>query len=159
MIRFIKFLIQILVNYLNTSKSKWKYDIAQYSVVLAIFPINYLIFHYIFHSNSIIGIFVFSIGSGRLLNAWIMERHDCDFGEGYITPLRYISYSSVMVVTFGIMFLLIKNGYENHSVSDRIKETNKPAYKVSEKNETNTTIKSMYQPSFPTVQLHQPLKE
>jgi len=162
MIRFIKFLIQKLVDYINNSKNKFKYDIAQIIVILVVFPINFLIFYYIFHSDFILGIFAFSIGSGRLLTAWIMERNNCDFpdGGGINVVTRYISYSAIMAVTFGFMFMLIKKGYEDYSVTDRIKETsNKSAYTVSEKNETNTTVKSMYQPSFPTVQLHQPLKE
>lgn len=162
MIRLIKFLIQKLVDYINTSKSKYKYDIAQIIVILVVFPLNYLIFYYIFHSDFLPLIVLFSIGSGRLLTAWIMERHNCDFGDGggINIPTRYMSYSAIIFVTFIAFFMLLKDGYENNSVTDRIKETsNKPAYTVSEKNETNTTVKSMYQPSFPTVQLHQPLKE
>lgn len=151
MIRFIRFLIQILVNYLNTSTSKWKYDIAQYSVVLAIFPINYLIFHYIVHSTSLAWIVLFSIGSGRLLNAWIMERHNCDFGEGWNTtlsvPLRYLSYSAIVLLTFIAFFMLLRDGYENYSVLDRVKDTSeKPAYVTSDNNETNITTSTAFKP-------------
>lgn len=145
MIRFIKFLIQKLVDYINTSKNEYKYDIAQTIVILVIFPINYLFFHYIIHSTSTAWIVLFSIGSGRLLNAWIMERHNCDFGEGWNTtlsvPLRYMSYSAVILLTFIAFFMLLRDGYENNSVTDRIKETsNKSAYTVSEKNKTNASI-------------------
>ena len=158
MVRFIKFLIQILVNYLNTSNSKLKYDIAQYSVVLAILPINYLIFHYIIHSTSLAWIILFSIGSGRLLNAWIMERHNCDFGEGWNTtlsvPLRYMSYSAIILLTFIAFFMLLKDGYENYSVLDRVKDTSeKPAYVTSDYNETNSTFNRPYSPYTSTMQL------
>lgn len=160
MIWFIKILIQKLVDYINTSKSKFKYDIAQYSIVLAIFPINYLVFHYIFHSTIIAWIILFSIGSGRLLTAWIMERHNCDFGEGYITPLRYMSYTMVILLTFIAFFMLIRDGYENNSVTDRVKNTSiTSTYVTSKKNETNLSIKPIYPLAFPMTQLQQKLHE
>jgi hypothetical protein len=56
-------------------------------------------------------------------------------------PLRYMSYSAVILLTFIAFFMLLRDGYENNSVTDRIKETsNKSAYTVSEKNETNASI-------------------
>lgn len=154
----------MLVNYINTSKNEYKYDIAQYSVVLAIFPVNYLVFHYIVHSTSLAWIVLFSIGSGRLLNAWIMERHNCDFGKGWNTtlsvPLRYMSYSTIILLTFIAFFMLLRDGYENHSITDQAKEASPiPAYMVSEKNETNKSISWENNGSlFPTIQLQQQLK-
>ena len=138
--------INKLVNYINTSKNKYKYDIAQIIVVLAVLPINYIIFYYIVQTDFIWGIVLFSIGSGRLLTAWIMERHNCYFGEGYTRPLRYISYTSVMLITFAMLFMLLKDAKENTTPTMRLLEKEQkqnPPTPVQTKvyNETNKTIK------------------
>jgi hypothetical protein len=115
-------LINKLVHYINTSDNKYKYDIAQIIVVLVVLPINYIIFYYIIQTDFVWGIVLFSIGSGRLLTAWIMERHNCYFGKGYVPFLRYMSYSALLLVTFIALFMLLKDAKENRTPALRLIE-------------------------------------
>lgn len=134
-------LINKLVNYIDTSNSKYKYDIAQIIVVLVVLPINYIIFYYIIQTDFIWGIVLFSIGSGRLLTAWIMERHNCYFGKGYTPFLRYISYTSLLLLTFIAFFILLKDAKENTTPAMRLleKELKKNPSNVQPKTSNETT--------------------
>lgn len=137
-------LINKLVHYINTSNNKYKYDIAQIIVVLVVLPINYIIFYYIIQTDFVWGIVLFSIGSGRLLTAWIMERHNCYFGKGYTPFLRYMSYSSIMLITFAMFFMLLKDAKENTTPTIRLLEKelkqNPSNAQLKVSNEINRTI-------------------
>lgn len=141
--------INKLVHYINTSNNKYKYDIAQIIVVLVVLPINYIIFYYIIQADFVWGIVLFSIGSGRLLTAWIMERHNCYFGKGYTPFLRYISYSSIMLITFAMFFMLLKNAKENTTPAVRlIEKEQKLNPPIPEKTKTTHEINRTIEPKI-----------
>lgn len=157
-------IIKSFVNYLKYSKAKYKNTVAMLIISAIVFLILWLLIYIFFdvvvEVNILWMLFWLSIVFGRLIVMYMAEKHSINIDNPKIHPfIRLFSFVSTLLIGCILLVLTIQYIDENHSVSDRIKETNKPAYKVSEKNETNTTIKSMYQPSFPTVQLHQPLKE
>jgi hypothetical protein len=119
-----------ILNFLN-SKNKYAYDIFQTSVILVVLPITFVIFHFLLGSEFYLGIFLVSIGYGRLISVFLLEKFVTTFPRDHrFTPfLRYISYTAEMLITFAITIALLKDAQENQSVLDKFNDE-----------KTNTTI-------------------
>ena len=129
-----------------------------YCAILLLIPINCFWLYYIFNVDVFsfdifLGIVLVSIGAGRLIGALTSESLENmnNIGDKRYTPfLRYLGYSSVMLVTFAVLFMLIKHSQENYSPAVKLLEKEQkqnPPTPVQTKanNETNKIIKPKIQ--------------
>lgn len=129
---------QLVLYYARDIDNEVKHIIANLLTIIVFLIIFSIIFILIFDSDWYGGVILISIGFGRLFLAFIMEKNNCNFGEGYTLPLRLIAESSLMLVTFAVTFALIKNTYENQTVTNSIGVTAKSvALKVKDTNTSN----------------------
>jgi hypothetical protein len=104
----------------SDAKGELKHLIANLMSIVLFVPINYFIFGFVFGSGQYLYIFFLTIGYSRLFLACIMEKYKRNFGKGYTFFLRLVSYSTIMFVTFGGTFMLIKDAQENQSVTSKL---------------------------------------
>lgn len=108
--------IGLILHYAKDIDSEFKHLIANLVAIVPVTIIIYVVFFFILGSSWHIIIVLISIGYGRLFLAFVMEKNNCNFGKGYSPFLRFMSESSLMLVTFAMTFALIKDVYENQSV-------------------------------------------
>ena len=154
-------IIKSLVTYLKNCQYQQKDTIALFLTAIVSLPIVYICLYYIFHVKIFWMTVGVSFGISRLLWAYILETNYQELGDpSILPPIRYLSYSVTMLAVIVFILLTLKYADENYSVTDRIKETsNKPGYRVSETNETNTSTNPAYPTSFPMIELQQKSKE
>jgi hypothetical protein len=134
-------IIKSFINYLQNCQYQQKDTIVLFLTTIIFLPIVYVCLYYIFHVTVFWMTLGISFGLSRLLWAYILETNYQELGDpSILPPIRYLSYSVTIFAVIVFIFLTLKYANENNSVTDRIKETNKPAYKVSEKNETNASL-------------------
>jgi len=122
---------QYVLKYSCTRGGEIRHIFANLLTILPIVSVGFLILlvYYGFRIFAIertyyIAIILISIGFGRLFLAFIMEKNNCDFGKAYTPAIRYTAYSSLMIVSFTIMFALLQNIYNNQSVINSISDNN-----------------------------------
>lgn len=135
-------IIKKLINDLQNCKYQQKDTIVLFLTTIIFLPIVYVCLYYIFHVTVFWMTLGVSFGLSRLLWAYILETNYQELGDpSILPPVRYLSYTVTIFAVIVFIFLTLKYANENYSVTDRIKEpSNKPAYRVSEKNETNASI-------------------
>lgn len=110
----------VLKSHCYNKSGELKYLYTSFLGSLFFLPIYFMVFVLYFNSSEYAIIYMLCFANGRFLNAYIMEINNCDFGEGWIPPYRYIGYSSLMLVAFVVTFALIKLTYENQSITNNL---------------------------------------
>lgn len=107
------------------------------SYILVAFVVCYIIFNFLIGTEFVFGIFIVSIGYGRLVFDRIMIFSDKEYpyDKRYTPFLRFISLTSVGIVTAILTFVLIKDAQNNTDFQKLIEE------KYNTKIEQNEIIK------------------
>ncbi|WP_428024554.1 hypothetical protein [Arcobacter sp.] len=111
--------IKWLLKYLDTDSglNKYKFTLMEILHIGIAFCICFIIFYFIVGSNWILMIFGVSIGYGRIFLDQVLKKYDKNhpYDKRYTPFLRFIAYSSILFVTIGGTYILIKDAYENNT--------------------------------------------
>jgi len=113
--------IYTIITY-SDSRDELKHLIANLMAITLFLPFNYILFIFIFNSKEYLFILLISIGKGRLFLAYLMEKYKRNFGNGYTPFWRYISYSMLILVTFILIFVLIRDIKNNTNIQELIEK-------------------------------------
>jgi Tfp pilus assembly protein PilO len=131
--------INWLLKYLDTDNgiNQWRLTSAHLMFILFVFFICLIVFYLLLGSENILGIFIVSIGYGRLIFDRILNIYDKNhpYDKRYTPFLRFLALSTVAFVTIGYTFVLIKDAQNNTDVQKLIEE------KYNTKIEQNEIIK------------------
>ncbi|MBP9489997.1 MAG: hypothetical protein KBE77_00960 [Aliarcobacter sp.] len=130
--------INWLLNYIHRDEDyKWRLTFMEISYILVAFVVCYIIFNFLIGTEFVFGIFIVSIGYGRLVFDRIMIFSDKEYpyDKRYTPFLRFISLTSVGIVTAILTFVLIKDAQNNTDFQKLIEE------KYNTKIEQNEIIK------------------
>jgi hypothetical protein len=131
--------ISWMLNYIHINDNyKWRLTIMEIFHILVVFSLCFFIFYFLVGNKFIFGIFVVSIGYGRLIFDRIMIFSDkkYPYDKRYTPFLRLLSLTSVGIVTAILTFMLIKDAYENNTDVQKLIEE-----KYNTKIEQNEIIK------------------
>lgn len=116
--------INWLLNYLYTDNelNQWKMGLVQFLTMGILGAIGIMVFYYFIGTSSIFASFLVSAGYGRLFFDWKLEKYDKNYpyDKRYIPFLRVIATSTIIFVTFGGTFILIKDAQENRSIMSKL---------------------------------------
>ena len=130
--------INWLLNYIHRDEDyKWRLTFMEIPYILVAFVVCYIIFNFLIGTEFVFGIFIVSIGYGRLVFDRIMIFSDKEYpyDKRYTPFLRFISLTSVGIVTAILTFVLIKDAQNNTDFQKLIEE------KYNTKIEQNEIIK------------------
>lgn len=131
--------INWLLKYLDTDNgvNQLRLTSAHLMFILFVFFICLIVFYLLVGSENILGIFIVSIGYGRLIFDRILNIYDKNhpYDKRYTPFLRFLALSTVAFVTIGYTFVLIKEAKNNTDVQKLIEE------KYNTKIEQNEIIK------------------
>jgi len=118
--------INWLLKYLDTDNgiNQWRLTSAHLMFILFVFFICLIVFYLLLGSENILGIFIVSIGYGRLIFDRILNIYDKNhpYDKRYTPFLRFLALSTVAFVTIGYTFVLIKDAQNNTDVQKLIEE-------------------------------------
>ncbi|QOG12850.1 hypothetical protein [Arcobacter sp. FWKO B] len=139
--------IEWLLSYIHRDKEyKWRLTFMEISYILIAFVICYIVFYFLIGTEFVFGIFVASIGYGRLIFDRIMIFNDKEYpyDKRYTPFLRFISLTSVGVVTAILTFMLIKDAHENNTDVQKLIERNYSDAKVEDNGSETSSSNNIY---------------
>lgn len=111
--------INWLLRYLDTDNgvNQWRLTFTHLMFILFVFFTCLIIFYLIVGTEDILGIFIVSIGYGRLIFDRILHIYDKNhpYDKRYTPFLRFLALSIVAFVTIGYTFVLVKDARENNT--------------------------------------------
>ncbi len=111
--------IRWLLTYLDTENgfNKYKFTLIQVIHIGIMFCICFIFFYFIMGSDWILMIFAISIAYGRIFLDQVLKKYDKNhpYDKRYTPFLRFIAYSSVLLVVIPATFFLIKDAKENNT--------------------------------------------
>lgn len=133
-----------LLSYLDTDNglNQIKFVFVQFYTMGLTGLLGIAVFYYIIGASSILASFIIGAAYGRLLFDWILEKYDKNYpyDKRYTPFLRFIATSTIMFVTFGGTFMLIKDAQENKSVLNEESMEAKVLSKPFDENSTKSSL-------------------
>lgn len=115
--------ISWLLNYLDTDNGLDMFKMLWMQIIHVgfIFIIIFTIFYLILGSKWLLMMFAISGGYGKLFLDQVLSKYDKNhpYDKRYIPFLRFIATSTIIFVTLGGTFMLIKDAQENQSVMSK----------------------------------------